>query len=315
MLKMEIQGKIDMIQQQELIWESHKKTGLKLKFLHRYLTSLLVQIGNIYSAKELACKSALKGIELLIDIRSDLENVMFVDSRRYVREIFSEANEEYVNNVLFNVYYGITPDEKNPYQILELEPLEEKRRRFREIGKEQKPKLKEEEYRHILSTLRFVQNDLNSLPLKLFKLNPKFKKEWADLIQSISDLVQGVERLSFVLEKDIKIATEKYNKEQQQKNVESEKKQIAQEVKKKLIKNRRQVFQQNRDHLLLALIERDGWICNHPDCQEQANLQIDHIVPLSKGGTDDLKNLQLLCHSHNATKSDKLNENWNKGAI
>lgn len=34
-------------------------------------------------------------------------------------------------------------------------------------------------------------------------------------------------------------------------------------------------------------------------------LRIDHIVPISKGGTNDEENLWLLCESCNAAKSDK----------
>ncbi len=35
------------------------------------------------------------------------------------------------------------------------------------------------------------------------------------------------------------------------------------------------------------------------------DLTIDHIAPLSKGGTDDLDNLRFLCRSHNSKKGDR----------
>jgi len=55
--------------------------------------------------------------------------------------------------------------------------------------------------------------------------------------------------------------------------------------------------------LFVTIGRRDGFgcaICSVPD----PNLQIDHIVPLSKGGTNEISNFQLLCCTCNMTKSD-----------
>lgn len=38
-------------------------------------------------------------------------------------------------------------------------------------------------------------------------------------------------------------------------------------------------------------------------CKSKENLTIDHKTPLSRGGTDDLNNLQCLCESCNKIKS------------
>lgn len=41
-------------------------------------------------------------------------------------------------------------------------------------------------------------------------------------------------------------------------------------------------------------------------CMSRGKLSLDHKIPLSKGGTNDADNVQLLCISCNARKSDLL---------
>jgi len=80
----------------------------------------------------------------------------------------------------------------------------------------------------------------------------------------------------------------------------------TQGIKRDLTRARRRQFASLRDQILLKLIERDGYVCQHVACDCQEDLTIDHIVPLSKGGSDDLSNLRLLCRKHNSEKSDAL---------
>lgn len=53
------------------------------------------------------------------------------------------------------------------------------------------------------------------------------------------------------------------------------------QVKTQIVKKRRAEFNSRRAQLVLALIERDGYMCQHPDCDCQEDLGIDHAVPLS----------------------------------
>lgn len=53
-----------------------------------------------------------------------------------------------------------------------------------------------------------------------------------------------------------------------------------------------------------AVYKRDGGRCVY--CGSTENLQIDHIIPFSKGGSSELANLQLLCRKCNLEKSNKI---------
>lgn len=49
------------------------------------------------------------------------------------------------------------------------------------------------------------------------------------------------------------------------------------------------------------IFERDGFACRR--CGKTANLSIDHIVPFTRGGTDEPENLQVLCRTCNSSKN------------
>lgn len=53
------------------------------------------------------------------------------------------------------------------------------------------------------------------------------------------------------------------------------------------------------------VLERDGHVCVVPGCNAIAT-HVDHIVPKSLGGTDDLDNLQAMCRPHNLKKGTKV---------
>lgn len=52
------------------------------------------------------------------------------------------------------------------------------------------------------------------------------------------------------------------------------------------------------------VLERDGHECQ--SCGATEHLCVDHIIPVSRGGSSDFDNLQVLCYSCNTAKGNKL---------
>lgn len=63
-----------------------------------------------------------------------------------------------------------------------------------------------------------------------------------------------------------------------------------------------------RAGLWWAVLARDNWTCcscGRSSREDGIILEVDHIIPRSKGGTDDIENLQTLCKKCNIGKSNK----------
>ena len=54
------------------------------------------------------------------------------------------------------------------------------------------------------------------------------------------------------------------------------------------------------NRMRFAIYQRDGYRCRR--CGSKKNLEIDHIVPIAKGGKSTMDNLQTLCHRCNVKK-------------
>lgn len=54
----------------------------------------------------------------------------------------------------------------------------------------------------------------------------------------------------------------------------------------------------------VRILERDGYRCQL--CGAETHLCIDHVIPVSRGGDSSDDNLQVLCHSCNTKKGNKL---------
>ena len=58
----------------------------------------------------------------------------------------------------------------------------------------------------------------------------------------------------------------------------------------------------------INVMERDDYTCQMcgRSIEDGIKLHIDHIVPVSKGGSNDMDNLQVLCHECNLAKHDRV---------
>lgn len=54
------------------------------------------------------------------------------------------------------------------------------------------------------------------------------------------------------------------------------------------------------------IFERDGYTCVNCGSTEKESLEIDHIMPISKGGKTEPSNLQTLCRNCNARKGNNI---------
>lgn len=69
-----------------------------------------------------------------------------------------------------------------------------------------------------------------------------------------------------------------------------------------LERKRNQFVSKSREYFS-QLVIRDGGYC--AKCGRTERLTVDHIVPLAKGGENDLDNMQILCKSCNSRKRDR----------
>jgi hypothetical protein len=63
-------------------------------------------------------------------------------------------------------------------------------------------------------------------------------------------------------------------------------------------KNPRQIKVTLKNHLL----QKARYKCQFPGCEQDHFLQVDHIQSVSKGGQNEISNLQILCQAHNQFK-------------
>jgi 5-methylcytosine-specific restriction endonuclease McrA len=86
---------------------------------------------------------------------------------------------------------------------------------------------------------------------------------------------------------------------------ESDLKEEAEEyLKSTYLKNLDWINKKKKHNLFSRIIDRDGAYC--VNCRSTNDLTIDHIHPRSKGGSNDIENLRILCRKCNSSKGDRI---------
>lgn len=69
--------------------------------------------------------------------------------------------------------------------------------------------------------------------------------------------------------------------------------------------------------LRAVVVRRDKGLCQQcmSDGRITPGADVDHIIPKSQGGTDDLDNLQLLCRKHHRTKTAAESQGGRSGSL
>ncbi len=63
---------------------------------------------------------------------------------------------------------------------------------------------------------------------------------------------------------------------------------------------------------VLRIVERQNWKCANCAASVKNGYHVDHVMPLSRGGSNWPSNLQILCPPCNSRKNAKLPEEWAK---
>lgn len=66
------------------------------------------------------------------------------------------------------------------------------------------------------------------------------------------------------------------------------------------LERRRAKWDRKRPRLAPVVFANDNYRC--VECRSPNELTVDHIVPISEGGSDDLSNLQTMCRPCNSSK-------------
>ncbi|MCZ8089038.1 HNH endonuclease [Flavobacterium sp.] len=177
-------------------------------------------------------------------------------------------------------------------------------------------------YNEIRESIK-AENDAKKLAEenKLKEAQKKVQEEENERIKQLKLIEEKEEKEKEIAEKRIALLKEqKEKKEKEQKELikrkilENErKKQLESEAIQELLEaglidnnyySGKNIRESIPTEVKVAVWQRDKERC--VNCYSNSNLEFDHIIPVSKGGANSIKNIQLLCRNCNRTKSNKI---------
>jgi len=128
----------------------------------------------------------------------------------------------------------------------------------------------------------------------IFAKNPLSQTEWE------KELLELEAKEALEAERE-EIEEEERERLRQQRLRSEVRKKLLEEEFKDLVKEGRERIPEEIRH---EVWRRDGGKC--AQCSGRENLEFDHIIPLSKGGSNTVRNIELLCEKCNREKSDDI---------
>lgn len=134
------------------------------------------------------------------------------------------------------------------------------------------------------------------------------------LLHEISDGGQWLTIRDYIKQKEAILRAEREAREERERKARQEAERQAREAEENLARELLELANVNEFTRLgrIAIpseVRREVWrrdLGQCAKCGSRVNLEYDHIVPVSKGGSNTTRNVELLCESCNRSKSDSI---------
>ncbi|HEX3717357.1 MAG TPA: HNH endonuclease [Verrucomicrobiae bacterium] len=133
------------------------------------------------------------------------------------------------------------------------------------------------------------------------------------LLHEIFDNDRWITIRDYMKQREALLRIEREAREQKERNAREEAERQAHETQENVARQILELANANESARLRTAIasevRREVWRRGQGQCAKcgsRVNLEYDHIVPVSKGGSNTARNVELLCESCNRSKSDAI---------